>query len=651
MKYIFNTKGQSLVELLLAIGLLSILLPAFLTGLVTSRDGQAQRGVRNEALIFLKESHEAMRNVREKNWALVVPTGVYYPRIAADYSWELVASQSGENINGYIRKIELSDVYRDTAGVISQSGTLDPSTRKVDFSVSWDKPITSQVASTTYLTRYLDNASDIWTTDTDFNTGTNTGTAVSDTEGGEVILGAGGQGQWCVPALTLATLDLPKSGVANAIAAIEGRVFTGTGENASGVSFANVNITNTNPPVPSILGTIDGYKTNDIFGEQNYAYIATDNKDKEIIIVSISSSPYSEIGYFNAPGNGDGDSIFVTGNTGYMTTGTKLYNFDLSSKSGSRSAIDSDGVTLAGNGTRVVVVGNYAYIAISGSNTKMQIIDLSNPSDLTVVGYANLDSGDGRDVSVNQTGTRAYLATSNMSDKREFFILDITNKSGNHSVIGSYDTNGMDPKGVSVVPGNRAIVVGQNGEEYQVININNETSLTRCGGLNVDTGVNGVATILETDGDAYSYIITGDAASELKIIQGGPGGQYASSGTYESNTFAPIGSYDRGFNRFDVTANRPTNANIRLQVAVAQAVSDSCNGVNFTYVGPGGDSNQYFQVPVTQGSEFFSFPTPFGSFGASYHNPGRCFRYKAYLSTTDAAQSPILYDFTVNYSP
>ena len=68
------------------------------------------------------------------------------------------------------------------------------------------------------------------------------------------------------------------------------------------------------------------------------------------------------------------------------------------------------------------------------------------------------------------------------------------------------------------------MLVGTKGEEYQLVDIANEATPSRCGGLNIDTGVKGVSSVLEADGDSYSYIITGDSAAELKVIEGGPGG-------------------------------------------------------------------------------------------------------------------------------
>ena len=72
---------------------------------------------------------------------------------------------------------------------------------------------------------------------------------------------------------------------------------------------------------------------------------------------------------------------------------------------------------------------------------------------------------------------------------------------------GFYDTAGMDPKGVVVVTGNRAIIVGTGGtKQYQVINISNESSPTSCGdGLAIASGVNGVSAVLQSNAGHYLF--------------------------------------------------------------------------------------------------------------------------------------------------
>ena len=41
---------------------------------------------------------------------------------------------------------------------------------------------------------------------------------------------------------------------------------------------------------------------------------------------------------------------------------------------------------------------------------------------------------------------------------------------------------------------------------------------------------------------------------------------------------------------------------------------------------------------------------PFDNDGTAYENPGRCARYRAYLSTTDITESPVVYEVSLNYS-
>ena len=330
-----------------------------------------------------------------------------------------------------------------------------------------------------------------------------------------------------------------------------------------------------------------------------------------------------------------------------------MYNFDLSSKSGARAIIDTDGVTLDSTGNKVVVVGNYAYVAIGATSNQLDIVDVSNPTNLTVVGKATVVGQNATDIFVNSSATRAYLVTSESSTKKEFFIIDITTKTGNsHTTLGSYDTNGMSPKGVTVVTLNKAIVVGTSGYEYQVLTIADETNPALCGAnaqVNVDTGVNGVAGVIEPDGDVYSYIITGDASSELKIIEGGGGGHnYSASGTFQSSTGpASTPTQATAFNRFTATFAKPPQTDLQFQVAGADVGSDgTCATANFVFVGPSGTISDYF----TTGTSPLTAAIPLTN-ASGHKNPARCFRYKAFLTTSDATQTPELYDFTVNHSP
>lgn len=644
-----GSRGTLLVEILVASAVLGTILMATAAALGVNLDGMQSGKLQNTATFLLQEELEPLLTIRDSGWNNL-KNGTFY--IAPQgTSWTLIATTSGETVGQFTRKVTISDAYRDNNGqIVSTGGNLDPSTKKAQAQVSWQTILPHQIQATTYITRYKDNLSWTQTTKADFDLGTNNSTIAQYTDGsatdGEVVLAAGGQGDWCRPdPQVIPSLDVPGNGVGDAVTAIEDRAFAGTGQNASGTPFADISISNTNPPVASIRGTFarNGIKTNAVFGESNYAYIATDTNSEEIVIIDISTPPnYTQAGFFDAPGNGNGNSVFVTSNYGYMisSVGDKLYNFN---KPGNNLPIDIDGVALDGPGNKVVVVGNYAYVAAGLSHNQLDIIDVGNPTDLKIIGRATVSGSGARDVFVNATSTRAYLATAYSATSNDFFIIDINPASPTYlQTLGSYNTNGMDPKGLTVVTNNKAIIVGIGAEEYQVISITND-SPSRCGGVTPGYNIYGVSSVLESDGDVYSYIITTDI-NEFHIIQGGPGGKFSTSGTFTSSTIpAPDLSQSTAFNRFEVNFNQPLGTNITFQVAVADVGLDgTCATATYSFVGPDATGASYFS-----GNGI----VPIGTIGSSYRNPGRCFRYRAYLTTSETTQTPTLYDFTVSYSP
>lgn len=653
-QFVHNNKGSSIIELIVIFALAAILLPVLITALSSSREGKAQQNQKITAVMLLKETAEAVKSIKERGWNVLPSNGIYHPVISSN-KWILNPGTSSSD--GYTKSVTISDVYRDENGVIvSTGGTVDPSTKRITSAISWSTPFSSSLSLTTYVSRYRGNAIKLDTTTSDFNMGSASSTIIADTQGspitgdGEVTLGAGGHGNWCNPSNTPVTVDLPKNGVANGVWAVEGKVAAVTGDNASGVSFANVIVDNSVPPTAQIEGTFDGYKTNGVFIDNDYAYIGTDTNTKEVVIIDLHqlnpvTKKYTEVGYYNVPGTSSAKSVYISGTVGYVVASNKLYTFNVTSKSGSRAQLGT--VNLAGTGTKIIVQGEYAYISISGAAVEMQIIQVSNGgSTLAVVGQADVNGQAAYDLAVNSTGTRAYLATGMSSSQREFFIINTSTKTGNRPLIGSYDTNGMDPNGVALTPGNRAILVGSGGEEYQVINIANEVAPVRCGGMQVPAGVNGISSLLESDGDAFSYIITGDATSELKVIVGGPGGQYATSGDYTSGPFTATAS--SAFNRFFASVNEPVNTTIRLQIAVANEVSGGCTDAQYTFIGP--DKNNPTTSYFVPSNTTIQGDIPFITTGF-YSNPGRCFKYKVFMTTGDVTNSPVLSDFTVNYSP
>jgi type II secretory pathway pseudopilin PulG len=648
-------RGQMLVELMIAIGIAAIMIPALLTGYATSREGKPQEEKRQLAVNFLQETESAVKSIRDNNWATFSINGTFYTSIVNN-AWTLV-SGTNTNADGLTQKIVISSVYRTSGAIVTSGGTLDPSTKKVDITISWTSPKNTSIYATLYLTR-TNNQTYTETTSTQFTAGTNTNTVVISTvpsgvpNDGQIQLGAGGGGgDWCLPQNNiLATYDLTNQGVPSAISATSAAslnyAFTTTGGNASGHAIDGLTITQASSPVVSNPTQNNEAKSYGIYVDSSASYVYFNEANPPAHTVRIANvSDLSTIGYFDAS-HVTGTSVFVPGNTGYTTGGSTLYSFDVTSKIGSRPQLGSVG--LNGSGNRVVVVGTNAYVATSDTTNQLQIINVSNPSSMSVTKNISVGNGLGAvDVYVNSSQTYAYLVTTYQAGKNDFFIIDLTNTNN----IWGYSTNGMSPNSLAVVSGNRAIVVGSGGAPYQVFNVTTPSAATSCGTLTPSgvTTVYAVAPIFQ-GGNAYAYILTNNTSAEFQIILGGAGGQFSNTGTYESAPFD--GGYTKSYNRFVATVNQPASTTISMQVAVRDAVSGTCptSSGSYTYIGPNGTTNANDTFTQSGGSITGLIPQLDLTPTLTYKNPGQCFRYKTYFSTTDQTQTSILQDMIINLS-
>jgi len=384
-----HNRGQLLVEILLAFGLSSILLPALFSGFIAGRSGKVQETLRSQSLAYLKEAEEVVRSVREADWNLFAINGTFHPARQGN-AWEL--APESEVVDGFTRSIIIADAYRDSADkLIEIGGTVDPSTKKITLSVSWGILPTQITSTSYYLTRFMGNSVWVNTTQADFDAGVKNGVQVINTSGGEVILANNNRARWCSPALSPGTIDLP-DGPPKAVAAfadsvsvdVPNTVFTATApEDSTPIKMAYLNVTaNTDNPTPSLKGifTLDSaeysspsyfpsnpgldnnFKTHDIksyiaASGNKYALLATNKPDREVVVIQVSDGitdtyqdPVNHIykyhTFFNTrmyQGNGSSTpnqdqapfgsgavALSVLGTGGYLVSGGYLYVFDLS---------------------------------------------------------------------------------------------------------------------------------------------------------------------------------------------------------------------------------------------------------------------------------------------------------------------------------
>ncbi|KKP37474.1 MAG: hypothetical protein UR23_C0003G0009 [Candidatus Roizmanbacteria bacterium GW2011_GWA2_32_13] len=669
----FNKKGQSIIELLIVMALAALLMPPIFTGFMSARDGKAQQRQRLLATALMKETQEETRNIRERGWSYLAPTGTYHPELSGS-SLSLVAGATG--VNGFTQQIVVDGVYRDTTGKIVVSptpGVLDPSTKKISTTISWTTPRASSINHVTYMTRFRDNLPLTETKNTadiqGFLAGTQQSTLVKATTGtftddGELTLGAGGSSDWCTPGDPTVIKDLSGQGEAKGVIASAGRAFVGTGQNASSKAFYNISVAipGSGAPVVTELGTYDppgGFKTNDTYGQtlgSNYfAYLATDKNNSEVIVLKTNNNIPEKTMEIDLPNNVNANSIFVEGDMLYVTTSdSNLYRYLLSSDRTSANAKGSITLKINGNqvvGKKIYVVNSYVFIAVDSTSYQFKIIDGTDQVTLKDItnGQIQLSDKVGVGVFARSDSNRAYVVTalSTTSGKSEFFIVDTTNK-GSLSIKAQYDTvaNGdMDPKAVTLVTGNKAIIVGYGGDQYIAFTNIDQDKLDYCGKITVPgLKINGVSAIVESS-RTFSYIITEDTAKELQMIEGGPGGSFATEGTFISQ--AHQFTFPTAFNRFTAHINQPiSTSTVEIQVSNNDCINP------YVFIGPDplNPLTSTFKTSAT-GATTIDGIVPFDSPVSGYQNPNRCFKYKALLKTTDPNQSPTLYDITFNYSP
>ncbi|KKR78339.1 MAG: hypothetical protein UU23_C0001G0103 [Candidatus Curtissbacteria bacterium GW2011_GWA1_40_9] len=589
-------RGQSLIEILVAIGLTAVLLPGLLTGFVASREGKAQEGQRLQATALLRETEEAIRSVRDASWSNIsTKNGTYHPEISAN-AWTLVSEP--QYTGQFTRSVAISDVQRDPSGnIVTSGGTVDTSSKRAVSTVSWTTPMASSISSTNYLERYKGNTAWLQTTQSDFNAGNLSSTVVTNNSGGEIQLAPGSGGNWATP--TIAG-NFNSGGNANGLSVfVDGNyAYLGSTNVAGGNNLSIVDISS--PTTPTLTGSISfGNNITGVFVSGNYAYLATSGNTSELTIVNITnkSSP-TTAATLNLGGNEDATAIHISGNYAYVAkrsgTGTnrELYVVNISNPTAPSIA----GSYEAGaNVNSVSVTANYAYIATDIDSSELRILNISNPASPTLTGNYNA-STTANGLAIYLSGSTAYLGTANNTGAgSEFYIINVSNPSS-PSLIGNYNA-GNNIFGIFVSGTYAFLATDTNTQQLQVVNISTP-SLPAL----------------------YAFVGNDNTSSELTVILGGSGATFVTSGSFESQIFDA--GTQAAFNYLTFSINEPINTNIIFQLAINN------DGSTWNY---------------------------FGSYESAAAIPladinGRYIRFRATLSGNGSA-TPAISDVSINYSP
>lgn len=381
--------GFSLLEILLGVGLFSLLVSAVIGSFSFAIESKFVSGSMMRASDIALEGVEAVRNIRGENFSRLI--GGTYGISTTTNRWNLTGSPDVVD-NFYSRSINIDELglYR----------------RKISATTTWAISDVRQgrVALVTYLTNWARSVT---------NWATASLEAVFD-------LTAANSGNAAANAISIAFRDP--------------YIFEGRAGSAGSEFYIYDASTTTSPVLSGQLG-LSG-NPSDIAVLGNYAFIAsTDNTaDLQVIDVTAPSAPSLATSTALTVGNSGNDTanglvVAIGGSYLYYgranSAGRELIIFDISSPA---SPLIVGQLDLSGDPNDIVVSGNYIFIAGTDNTTELQVVNVTTPSSPSLVGTFNLDSGNnGADaLSASVSGSTLYMGRIATVGAPEFYVLDVT---------------------------------------------------------------------------------------------------------------------------------------------------------------------------------------------------------------------------------
>lgn len=452
-------KGFSTVEIVLAIAVFSLLVLGLAGGLLYSVQSTKVIGLNNKANYLADEGIEAVRNIRDENFANLV-NGTYGLSIVSN-RWTLTGSQ---------------DVTDNFTRVITIS-TVDTYTKKVTSRVTWPKQ-NSKVNSVS--------------------------TSVQLTDWRRVVVIA----SW---------LGATQSSVVNISGNEDGKRVQTLGtkayviRNNGSPDFQIIDITTPSAPVLNGSLSLAGTPV-DLAVLGNYAYVLSgdDNNELQVINISTPSTPVVST-TLNLAGNADPTGIFINGNYAYISrvngTGTQR-EFSIINITNPLVPTVTGALDLTGTPTDVFVLGNYAYLSNNGTATELQIVNITTPASPTLTTTFNVT---GNFVCNTITGftNRVFLGCGN-----ELIAINTTSVA-TPVTLGTFTPTGV-VNDIVLNSDNTLLFLATSNTtaEFRVLNISNPALMTSVTTLNTTGAANGITydlirlkVYLVTAADAEEFII------------------------------------------------------------------------------------------------------------------------------------------------
>lgn len=395
------------------------------------------------------------------------------------------------------------------------------------------------------------------------------------------------------------------------------------------------------PTSVSLVGALEiGDDVNDVFvdSSENYAYLATDGTELQVVDISTKSSPSTLGSGYNANSGSNGESVWGSSDGNYVYLGTRTNSGTCSSALGTNCElyiinitvpslpVYVGGVEIGQNVLDIAVNGVYAYLATNGNSEEINAIDLSTPAAPgTPVTVNHSGSADSNGLYYDTTNNYLHLTTQSNGSNNDYSIYSVSGTS--LTLLGGLDTDN-NSRGVHVFESDDlAFIAGDgNNEEFRVIDISSPSSPSEIATLDLDADANGIA------GDGtYLYLASEHNSQEFQVVgQGSVSTTYALESYYQSAVFDSSSS---STNWGDIDWTKSGSGSLEFQIRTAS----SSGGIeDATWVGSDGTS-------ATTYSSTGSVTTDSGASGTRYIQLLAIF-------SSDGSTNPTLEDVSITYT-
>lgn len=600
MKILKKYKGVSLIEIILAIGIIAIFTTSTLSLFFTTEYSEVISSDQEVAMNYAVEGLEIMSNIADQNFLNLNDGAGALAAAGTSYSFVLGGTEILDDY--YEREVNVEPVTRNDANQITEGGeNQDNSTKKVTLTVSWTGSYLT--TKSVVLQRYLTDWSGItWTqtTLTDFNGGATDDTIALESD--------------------LAIIDNGKVELDDTSSEITFFESANVQEHARDVYFENniiyaavgkatggfCTIDATDPTDIDVLDCIDvGGKGNDVVVSGNYAYVANDKISKGLAIVNISNPSNLSITKTLNVG-GEVTSVDKIGSYVYLSVNKSTGGFVVVNVSSPSTASVASTVNVGATATDIKASGNYAYLSLSNNNFK--IYSISNPNSPSLQSTTNLGVvGKG----AAYESSYIYLGTSSASQGLK--VINVADPAA-PLVVDTYNLG----KGVNdvAISGDYLFLASDDAQGAATIyDKSDPLDLTYVDEIDVGGKGNGLFAT-----DSYVFYAVDTANQGIGIISTATQ-ILATAGAFASSV------HDTGAEGYEIQSiswlsSDPPGTTLEFQIRTADSAA---NILNATYVGPDGTDQTYYSTtpdiieldPLRTGQRFIQWKAYFVSDGNS----------------------------------